>query len=47
MISQEVRKSEIEKEYAQLEKLLQTAPDEAVQRIADKVVELNKTAKNG
>ena len=36
---------QIAEEYAQLEKLLQNAPDEAVQRIADKVVELNKTAK--
>jgi len=36
---------QIAEEYNQLERLLQTAPDEAIQRIADRVMELNKQKK--
>ena len=32
---------QIAEEYNQLERLLQTAPDEAIQRIADRVMELS------
>lgn len=34
--------SQVKLEYSELERLLRSAPDEAVQRIADKVMELQK-----
>ena len=38
-------KAQVAAEYEQLERLLQCAPDDAVQRIADKVMELQKLSK--
>ena len=36
---------QIAEEYSQLERLLESAPEDAVQRIADKVMELSNTKK--
>ena len=38
--------AQVSEEYRALEALLKNAPDEAVQRIADKVVELQKISKS-
>ena len=39
-------KAQVNAEYEALEKLLRSAPDAAVQRIADKVMELQKVSNN-